>query len=29
MLVYLSDADSTDVTDTEVRFSLSSGGSFP
>ncbi len=29
MLVYLSDADSTDVTDTEVRFSRSSGGSFP
>lgn len=29
MLVYLSDADSTDVTDTEVRFSLSDGGGFP
>ena len=29
MLVYLSDADSTDVTDTEVRYSLSSGGGFP
>ena len=29
MLVYLSDADSTDVTDTEVRFSRSSGGGFP
>ena len=29
MLVYLSDADSTDVTDTEVRFSLSEGGGFP
>ena len=26
MLVYLSDADSTDVTDTEVRFSRSDGG---
>ena len=26
MLVYLSDADSTDVTDTEVRFSRSEGG---
>ncbi len=29
MLVYLSDADSTDVTDTEVRFSRSDGGGFP
>lgn len=29
ILVYLSDADSTDVTDTEVRYSLSNGGSFP
>ncbi|MDD6316760.1 MAG: S-layer homology domain-containing protein [Clostridia bacterium] len=29
MLVYLSDADSTDVTDVEVRYSLSDGGSFP
>ena len=29
MLVYLSDADSTDVTRTEVRYSLSNGGSFP
>ena len=29
ILVYLSDADSTDVTDVEVRYSLSSGGSFP
>ena len=29
ILVYLSDADSTDVTDVEVRYSLSNGGSFP
>ncbi len=29
ILVYLSDADSTDVTDVEVRYSLSKGGSFP
>ena len=29
ILVYLSDADSTDVTDVEVRYSLSSGGAFP
>ena len=28
ILVYLSDADSTDVTDVEVRFSRSSGGGF-
>lgn len=29
MLVYLSDADSTDVEDVEVRYSLADGGSFP
>ena len=29
ILVYLSDADSTDVTDVEVRYSLSNGSSFP
>lgn len=29
ILVYLSDADSTDVTDVEVRYSLSDGGFFP
>ena len=29
ILVYLSDADSTDVTDVEVRYSLSDGGAFP
>ena len=29
LLVYLSDAGSTDVTDVEVRYSLSSGGAFP
>lgn len=29
ILVYLSDADSTDLNDVEVRFSLSDGGSFP
>ncbi|MCI7734827.1 MAG: S-layer homology domain-containing protein [Dysosmobacter sp.] len=29
ILVYLSDADSSDVTDVEVRYSKSSGGSFP
>ena len=29
ILVYLSDAESTDVTDVEVRYSLSDGGSFP
>ena len=29
ILVYLSDAESTDVTDVEVRYSLSDGGFFP
>lgn len=29
ILVYLSDADSTDVSDVEVRYSLTSGGGFP
>lgn len=29
ILVYLSDADSTDVTDAEIRYSLTDGGSFP